>query len=71
LWTPPILNENVTLTRSELGIGRNITWMSTGLIAGEDRDDGRTVQFRDINGDGRWEYLDVNSAPGASYCLAG
>ena len=59
------VNGNVSVWHNEPGTGGNITWVPTGVIAAGVGDDGRTVQFGDLNGDGRWEYLDVNSTSGA------
>jgi hypothetical protein len=59
------VNGNVSVWHNEPGTGGNITWVPSGVIAAGVGDDGRTVQFGDLNGDGRWEYLDVNSTSGA------
>jgi hypothetical protein len=62
------VNGNVSVWQNEPGKGGgngNITWIPTGVIAAGVGDDGRTVQFGDLNGDGRWDYLDVNSTSGA------
>jgi len=59
------VNGNVSVWHNEPGTGGNISWTPVGVIATGVGDDGRTVQFGDLNGDGRWEYLDVNSTSGA------
>jgi hypothetical protein len=59
------VNGNVTAWHNEPGSNGNITWDQLGEVALGVGDDGRTMQFGDLNGDGRWEYLDVNSTSGA------
>lgn len=59
------VNGNVTAWYNNPGTNGSIIWTPVGEIAKGVGDDGRTVQFGDLNGDGRWEYLDVNSTSGA------